>query len=195
VQASICWNRRPDYFTKRLWRTESSNGGVLLNQASHFLDILLFLFGEPDSAAVRTGNIFHTISGEDSARGVIHFPGAVARFACTTAAPEGWNRASLRIQGTRNQVELGGKAWETFLHPLPSEIAGLESFLQPPVCGEHAGYFDRVARSLRGEAVDVVDADEGMRAVRLIDNLHRNAHRADEELAAYFSGVFSEGHA
>ncbi|MGA2610121.1 MAG: Gfo/Idh/MocA family oxidoreductase [Terriglobia bacterium] len=186
VEASVYWSRRPEYFTERPWRADHDNGGVLLNQGSHFLDILLFLFGTPRAVEGYVGNIRHPIEVEDTARGAMHFAGFAAYFEFTTAAPEGWNRAHLRIEGTRHNVELGGQAWERFVGPVPDEILRLDGLLEQPLGGDHASYFERVSRRLAGEAITVVEADEGIRMVHLIDSIYAVAVRADADLAAYF---------
>ena len=78
------------------------NGGVVLNQASHFLDILIYLLGEPLGVEGIMGNIRRKIPVEDAARTSIAFRnGGVAEFSCTTAPAEGHNQARLTHEGTQ----------------------------------------------------------------------------------------------
>lgn len=193
VRLSVCWNRRPAYFTERPWRAQAQSGGVVLNQASHFLDLLLYLFGEPLAVEGALGNIAHDLPCEDSAVGSILFAGGFrALIECTTGAPPGRNWARLLVRGTRQQLQLCGRACESFAGPVPPEITRLGESLRPPLTGDHAGFLERVGRRLAGDGVEVVDAREGVRAVHLIDDIYASFVRDDAGLRAHFARVFSD---
>lgn len=191
VEATMCWNRRPSYFTDKPWRSEGENGGVVLNQASHFFDILLHLFGTPQSVNACIGNVRHAMQSEDSAFGQIHFPEVSAKFQMSVAAPEGWNRTSLRIHGRKNSIELGGSGWELFEGLVPDELLRLDNQVEQPATGDHDGYFQRIARRLRGETVQVVDSVEGLRTATLIDMLYDSAIKDDTKARTHFEYLFA----
>jgi len=191
VDAVMCWNRRTTYFTEKPWRSEPGSGGVVLNQASHFLDILLHLFGEYLAVESCLGNLRHAISCEDSACGVIHFPGIRARFRFTVAAPEGCNRTRLFIKGTKNSVLLSGVGWEMFEGAVPNEMRRLAGGVEHPSGGDHGDYFERVHRRLNGERIQVVDSAEGLRTTALIENIYAESLHDNSMTAEQFTDLFS----
>lgn len=192
VEMRLCWSRTSAYFNERPWRMRREGGGVVMNQASHFLDILLYLFGNPLSMRGYLGNIRHDIGREDSAVGILNFKGVRVFIECTIGAPDGCNTSRLRIKGSLADLELGGYAWEIFNSQMPAEFGRLEGKIVPPATGDHAGFLKRVARSLVKGDCETVDGAEGLRAVRLIDQIHTNFSRADNQLKAHFSRVFDE---
>lgn len=196
VEMSLCWNRRPAYFREKSWRADCQSGGVVLNQASHFLDLLLYLFGQPSVVEGYLGNIKHELPCEDSAFGTIIFGGGIrAAIECTTAAPPGYNKARLLVRGTHHQIELEGQACENFASPLPAEFACLEKDLKPPLTGDHAGFLERVGRQLTGLETEVVQGREGLSAVCLIDDIYARFSRSDEAVRKHFEALFDMGDA
>lgn len=193
VELKLHWNRRPEYFADKPWRTRTENGGVVANQGSHFLDLLLYLFGEPRGLSGIFGNVRHAIDCEDSARGTIEFEdGIEARFECTTAAPEGCNSTSLSIHTGDGTIALAGRDLDRLGEPVPAALAALQETFPAPLTGDHRGYLERVARCLGGEPVEVVDGVEGARAVRLIESIYRTFRRDDAPLHAHFALAFGE---
>jgi len=69
VQLSCYWNRNNDYYTKSSWKgTKKLDGGILYTQFSHFIDILVWMFGEAEFINTTIGNFNHKdiIEIEDS---------------------------------------------------------------------------------------------------------------------------------
>jgi len=192
VNATVCWSRRPEYFAARSWRTRRENGGVVLNQGSHFLDILQYLFGNPRAAEGVIGNIRHCIPVEDAFHGwVIFRRGLRVEFSCTTAAPHGENWSRLLVSGTRGSVALGGKAWEK-LETVCNGGGPLETPLPGgPMTGDHVGFLQRVGRRLAGEEVEVVEAADEVRTSRLIASIYQNSTVDASVLSAHFRRLFN----
>jgi len=175
------------------WRQSPENGGVVLNQASHFLDILLYLFGEHSKVEGVLGNIRHRIPVEDTAKGSITFSnGVLVEFACTIAAPPGCNWGQLTITGSRGSIMLDGKAWERVETSFDNSITSIVANLKPPLSGDHIGFLQRVVWRLSGKNIEVVDGIEGMRSVRLIDHIYRSFKPDIKPLRNYFLPLFEE---
>lgn len=88
LRAAVNWHRTPEYYTESGWRGRyaTEGGGVLINQAIHTLDLLLYFAGKPVSVRgrVSTDVLYDTIEVEDTAHGLIHFEnGLMANFYCT----------------------------------------------------------------------------------------------------------------
>ncbi len=89
LRAAVNWHRDANYYTSSGWRGKfaTEGGGVLINQAIHTLDLLLYFAGKPVSVrgSVSTDVLYDTIEVEDTAHGLIHFEnGLMANFYCTT---------------------------------------------------------------------------------------------------------------
>lgn len=187
----LAWNRRPEYFQERPWRAESQNGGVVLNQASHFFDILIYLFGEPITVDGAVGNLLHKIDVEDTAYGSIVFEhDVVVDFAVTTAAPEGHNSAELLIIFDGRRVALGGNHWEQLVGLTETEMAEATGRLQGPLAGDHAGYLRRVEANLQDEPAEVVEGLDGLRVVCLIDSIYTKCRRENAAVSGLLDSTF-----
>jgi predicted dehydrogenase len=88
--ASVTWNRPASYYETRPWRGQMklSGGGVMINQAIHTLDALLWLLGDATAVAGRSSR--HVLDGEvdveDTAHLVIdHASGARSVLFATVA--------------------------------------------------------------------------------------------------------------
>ena len=112
ARAFLTWHREPEYYTESGWRGswQTEGGGVLINQAIHTLDLLVYLLGTPASVQSHMSN--HTlqreIEVEDTLEADIHFQsGASALFYATNAycrnAPVllelSCEKAQLRLEG------------------------------------------------------------------------------------------------
>jgi UDP-N-acetyl-2-amino-2-deoxyglucuronate dehydrogenase len=193
IVARMAWHRPADYYAKRPWRARAENGGVVLNQASHFLDILLYLFGEPREVSGLLGNIRHRIPVEDTFYGRLEFGSRLlAEFSCTTAAPRGCSWSLLTVTGGNGAATLSGRAWERLEHKL--DRPAVAPTRTPRVGGgDHADFLQRVSRRLAGEEVEVVEAEESLPALRLAESIYANAAWDGERLRDHFASTLGEG--
>ena len=128
ARAFLTWQREPDYYRfsdwKGSWQTEG--GGVLINQAIHTLDLLVYLLGKPQAVQSHMSNhsLQKEIEVEDTLEANICFVSGIhALFYATNAyctnAPvlleivckkatlrlEGDTLTILRPDGTREQLQ------------------------------------------------------------------------------------------
>ena len=87
---SLWWSRNADYYKSSSWkgRIKYEGGGVVVSQAVHVLDLLLWMVGKvPYSVNADINNFDHDdIEAEDSAYGVIRFDnGALIHFNFTNS--------------------------------------------------------------------------------------------------------------
>lgn len=68
---TLAWNRGKDYYAQASWRGTKNfeGGGVLINQAIHTIDLLVYLLGEPEyvTASVSNLSLKGVIEVEDTA--------------------------------------------------------------------------------------------------------------------------------
>ena len=106
--------RGDDYFLKDAWRgTRAGEGGsVLINQAIHYFDLLLWIAGGADGARAFSANLGHegVIETEDTVAVALRFgSGAVGSFTATSASHLGWDSA-LSFHGTRGSFSFRNDA-------------------------------------------------------------------------------------
>jgi predicted dehydrogenase len=128
------------YYASGGWRATwvGEGGGVLINQASHDLDLLQWFAGLPVRVTAKIGlGKYHPIEVEDDVSAVLEYPGgATGLFAITTGEAPGTNR--VEIAGDRGKLELDTDTWTLrFLrNAVPtSEFSRTtpERFARPPV--------------------------------------------------------------
>lgn len=109
VNLNFACLRTNEYYQNDAWRGTfaGEGGGVLINQAIHFLDQLRFLFGNVEKVAALSGNLTHgeVIEVEDTAAFVAQFAnGLFVTVNATNSAFARW-RSALTICGTEVQIE------------------------------------------------------------------------------------------
>lgn len=100
--------RTHEYYNKDKWRGtfDGEGGGVLINQAIHFLDQLRFLFGEVRQVVARCANLTHqgVIETEDTAAFILEFESGLFATVGATNSAGPW-RSALSIAADDMQVE------------------------------------------------------------------------------------------
>lgn len=113
ISHALClvnWNRGQEYYDQSPWRgTKEHDGGVLMNQAIHNLDLLLSFMGKPIEFFSMEATRFHDIEAEDVSTGIIRFEsGALATVqASTNVYPKNYEE-SITIFGEKGTVKIGG---------------------------------------------------------------------------------------
>ena len=102
------------YFRRDAWRgTKKGEGGsVLINQAIHYFDLLLWIAGGADAARAYSANLAHrgVIETEDTVAVALRLRGgALGSFVATNAGMPQW-ASVLSFQGTAGSVEVRNDA-------------------------------------------------------------------------------------
>lgn len=114
----VNWNRNQEYYDQAPWRgTKQYDGGVLMNQAIHNLDLLLWFMGNPKQVFSMETTRLRNIEAEDVSVGVIQFEtGALGTVqASTTVYPKNFEE-SITIFGEKGTIKIGGSNALFFEH-------------------------------------------------------------------------------
>lgn len=108
----VRWNRNQDYYTQAPWRgTWEQDGGALMNQCIHGIDLLRWMMGDEieEVYGVIKQQFHHYIEAEDVGMAVVRFKnGAIATIEGTTNVYPKNLEETLYIFGENGTVKLGG---------------------------------------------------------------------------------------
>lgn len=187
----VRWCRPQKYYDQDAWRgTWALDGGVFANQASHHIDLLMWVLGEPISVFAKTRTALVDIEAEDTGVAVITFRnGSIGVVEATTATRPKDLEGSLSLLGENGSVEIGGfavnemRSWQfTDILPEDAEAVTGHNEIPPSVYGYgHLRYLEGLVSELRGgSGPRLVDGIEGMRSLELIVAMYESAMTGKE---------------
>ena len=184
------WCREQAYYEQAAWRgTAALDGSVLANQASHHVDLLRWLMGEPAAVSAMTAARLARIETADTAGAVIRFrSGALGIVEATTGARPRDLEGSLSLLGERGSVELGGftagevRTWQ-FVEPEPDDARVQEESQTPAELAGygHARFLAAVVACVRGEGPAPLEGREARKTLELVVAMERAARSGQEE--------------
>ncbi|MBU0675976.1 MAG: Gfo/Idh/MocA family oxidoreductase [Proteobacteria bacterium] len=174
----VRWCRTQKYYDQDAWRgTWAMDGGVFTNQASHHIDLLEWMLGEPESVFAKSTTSLVNIEAEDTGVALIKFrSGALGIVEATTATRPKDLEGSLSILGEKGTVEIGGfavnemKIWN-FAEQRDEDASIINDYRQNPpnVYGfGHVAYLEHVVSSIVDGKKALVDGLEGRKSLELI---------------------------
>jgi len=106
------WYRGEDYYRQAAWRgTRALDGGAMMNQGIHGIDLLNWMLDGPAEIAALTARLARDIECEDIGVAAARYRcGALASIECTTTRYPGAEEEIVEISGERGCVRLGGIA-------------------------------------------------------------------------------------
>ncbi len=116
IAAAVRWNRDEGYYKQAPWRgTWAQDGGCLMNQCIHNIDLLRWVGGEVESVTGTTKNFQHPyIEAEDFGTAIVRFKnGIIGTIEGTVNAYPHNLEETLTVLGERGTVRLGGKSVNT----------------------------------------------------------------------------------
>ncbi len=174
------YHRPQAYYDSAAWRgTTALDGGVLMNQAIHMIDLVRWLGGPVRSVAGHVATRTHTMEAEDTASVSIEFGSGVlgAIVATTSATPE--FPPQLRVYGDAGHARVVGEEpveWDVpdWPAPSPGEAASVGAPVKSGAATwgtTAAGYvrqYTDFIESIRTGRQPVVSGIDGRNAVEIV---------------------------
>ena len=189
ANTTVWWSRPQEYYDHAPWRgTWEFDGGAIMNQASHYVDLVQWLVGPVASVMAMTATLARRIEAEDTGVAVLRFrSGALGCIQATMLTYPRNLEGSLTILGERGAVKIGGTAvnrvehW-SFADSSPDDALAAHVDTDPPnVYGfGHQGYYRNVLAVLRGEAKPDTDGRGGRKSLELILGIYQSARTGKE---------------
>lgn len=187
VQLSCFWNRDERYYTGNNWRgTKYLDGGTLYTQFSHYLDILLWLFGDISNINSKFADFNHQnmTAFEDS--GIITFDlkeGGIGSFTFSTAVYKENLESSITIIAEKGSVKIGGQYMDKVEKCLIKdyEMPILEKTNGSNDYGSHKGsaqnhqyIFENIVAVLRNNTEFSTKASESVHLIDVIEQMYNS---------------------
>ncbi len=178
--AHIRWNRGEDYYRQAPWRgTWEQDGGALMNQCIHNIDLLRWMMGDHIVEVIgMTSNLNHDyIQAEDLGIALVRFAnGSYGLIEGTTNVYPSNLEETLYIFGENGTVKVGGKSvniieeWRFSDTKEDAESVKREFCENPPnVYGfGHEPLYKNVIEAIRNHEEPYVTAQDGRNALELV---------------------------
>lgn len=182
----VRWNRNKDYYTQAPWRgTWAQDGGCLMNQCIHGVDLLRWMMGdEVDEVYGVTKQQFHDyLECEDIGMAVVKFKnGAVGTIEGTTNVYPKNLEETLYLFGETGTVKIGGTStnnidvWD-FAEECEEDHAkkGLQEQTSNVYGNGHTSLFADVMDAIKNDRKPYVDAVAGRNALEIILAIYQSA--------------------
>ena len=188
VKCDILWNRHKGYYRESNWRgRRETEGGALYTQGSHFIDLLVWWFGDVKRAWAHTDTKLHDIEVEDCGSAILEFQSGITGYLNWTTCVHRENyEGSITIIGDTGTAKIGGKYlnkmefWDVEDFPMPE---GVEFDDKPNNYGKYQGtssnhdkvIADVIDRLTGRKPKLLVDGEEGSKAIQAIEMVYEAA--------------------
>lgn len=181
----VRWNRNKDYYDQAPWRgTWAEDGGCLMNQCIHGIDLLRWMMGnEVDTVyGVTRQQYHHYLEAEDVGMAVITFKnGAVATVEGTTNVYPKNLEETLYLFGENGTVKIGGKStnnldvWD-FADETEEDQAnkGLEEQTSNVYGNGHTSLYADVIDAIINHRKPYIDAVAGRNALEVVLAIYKS---------------------
>jgi UDP-N-acetyl-2-amino-2-deoxyglucuronate dehydrogenase len=184
---SVFWNRTRQYYTEDDWRgTMALDGGALMTQCSHFLDLMVWIGGAVRAVSSDMSNLAHPyIETEDTGVVSLEFKnGAQGLLQYTTNTHRENLEGSLTVLGSSGTVKVGGKYLNTLEHWSVEgcQAPVIEKGAEPNDYGTYKGsmsnhdkVIDNVIRVLNGLEQIATNSVQGRESVEVMQAAYISA--------------------
>ncbi len=180
----VRWRRDKKYYNQSAWRgTWRYDGGVISNQASHHLDLLKTIMGDPISVFAKNFNHLANIEAEDTSLVIFKFKNNKSAILEATTAVRPKNlEGSISILGSKGSVKIGGFALNQVSYyniEKNKNIIG-EKYNQIDFNLGHKKFYNHVFYCLKNNLISEFNAFESMKTVKLINAIYKSAESQKE---------------
>ena len=181
----VRWNRGKQYYEQAPWRgTWAEDGGCLMNQCIHGIDLLRWMFGnEVDEIYGVTRQQFHNyLEAEDVGMAIVKFKnGAIATIEGTTNVYPKNLEETLYVFGEKGTVKIGGTStnnidvWD-FADETEDDQKnkGLQEATSNVYGNGHTSLFADVMDAIENDREPYVNAQAGRNAVEMILAIYKS---------------------
>lgn len=184
VQCNVLWNRYVGYYQDSTWRGKKElEGGALYTQVVHFLDLMIWWFGDVEWAMADLDTKKQDVEIEDCGNALLRFEsGVMGALTWTTCVYNKNYEGSITVIGEEGTIKVGGRYlneiefWDVSSYPLPDRVEFID---EPNEYGRYQGTSSNHDRVIHDVIYDVfqdrhraVEGDEGIRSIKAIEMIY-----------------------
>lgn len=188
ANAIVNWNRNQAYYDQSPWRgTKAGDGGALMNQAIHNLDLLLWFMGDVQEVFSMEATRLRDIEAEDVSNGLVKFKtGALGLIqASTTVYPKNYEE-SITLFGESGTIKIGGSNALYFEHIEVKDMNEskknelIESVKEEP-WGKpgHQHIIEDMIKAVKEDTEPAINGEEGRRSLELVLAMYESAEKQE----------------
>ena len=175
----VRWMRDEVYYKQAKWRgTWKYDGGVISNQASHHLDLLRTVMGDPISVYAKGFNHLAKIESEDTALIIFKFKGNKTGIMEATTAMRPFNvEGSFSLMGSKGSAKVGGFALNEMTYSHLNVKINKKRYKTNPnnVYGYgHIEFYKHVINSINKDLKSEFECREAFKTVKLINAIYKS---------------------
>ena len=184
ISVNVFWQRPESYYKQDSWRgTIDLDGGALMNQASHYVDLLHWLVGPVEEISASIATIGRKIEVEDTASIQLRLKnGGLGTMSVTMLTYPKNLEGSITVLGEKGTVKIGGTAvnkiekWE-FEEPTDDDklIKDASYDIENIYGFGHKNYYQNVIDTFKGISKPLCDGEEGLKSLELIVAAYESA--------------------
>jgi UDP-N-acetyl-2-amino-2-deoxyglucuronate dehydrogenase len=189
ANVTVRWTRPQEYYEAEPWRgTWEFDGGAMMNQASHYVDLMQWLMGPAESVMAKTATQARRIEAEDSGVAIVKFrSGALGVIEVNVLTHPRNLEGSITLLGEKGSVKIGGTAvnrvehWAFADYDDDDKLVEAANTNPPSVYGfGHEGYYRNVLGVLRSGEKAETDGRAGRKSLELIVGIYESARTGRE---------------
>ena len=182
---SMKYHRSMEYYNSSPWKgtLKFDGGGALMNQGIHGIDLLEYIVGGVKDVKGIVRTLSHRIEVEDTAVAVLEFEsGALGTIVASTCAYPGFER-KIEIHGDRGYAVLTENSIEKLMidgiEQSTEKVAVANTASDPTAVQSemHKIEIENLLSAIEGRGELLIDAKEGKRAVRIIEEIYKSSRQ------------------
>ena len=182
VNCNIFWHRSQKYYDQDFWRgTKNLDGGALMNQSIHFIDLLIWLLGKPKKKQVLRARLGRNIETEDTAvMNILFERNAICSFSSTMLSSNKNYEGSITFLGEKGTIKIGGTSLNKIID---WNINGKEmtNIKKKQINFEnkkryksgHQYIYSEISKYLDKKKSDIILGEQGATSINFIDNIYK----------------------
>lgn len=183
-QLNCFWNRPPSYYANS-WKGGELDGGTLFTQFSHYIDALLWLFGDIKNVTGFRKNMVHQniILSEDSGIAAVEMQSGITGGINWSVNTFRENlEVSLTVIAEKGTVQLGGaymneirhQAIDGFSLAIPASGTANDYGFYKGSMSNHDQVYENLVKALANDDHPFTSAEDGLRTVEAIERIYNS---------------------